>query len=136
DTPFSGARDDAIVSPMKLTILLILGLIAMPVAGYAGQAKGADRFEITSLKMPRAPLAKAVAALQKKDAAGAKAAMEEYDSLWNGVEVYVNVRSMEFYNDLEHNHQAKLTEGLNAPMPDVAAMLTEAQAMLAKYDEM
>ena len=32
--------------------------------------------------------------------------------------------------------QAKLTEGLNAPMPDTAAMLAEAQAMLKKYDEM
>lgn len=121
---------------MKTTILIALGLLCLPLAGYAGQAKGADRFEITSLKSARPPLVAAVAALQKKDAAGAKAAMEAYDSLWNGVEVYVNVRSMEFYNDIEHNHQAKLTEGLNAATPDTAAMLAEAQAMLAKYDEM
>ncbi len=121
---------------MKTTMLIALGLLSLPVAGYAGQAKGADRFEITSLKSARPPLVAAVAALQKKDAAGAKAAMEAYDSVWNGVEVYVNVRSMDFYNDIEHNHQAKLTEGLNAAAPDTAAMLAEAQAMLMKYDEM
>ncbi len=124
---------------MKVTILMTLGLLTLPMAGYAAQtpaAKGAERFEITSLKMARPSLVNAVAALQKKDAAGAKAAMEAYDSVWNGVEVYVNVRSMDFYNELEHNHQAKLSEGLIAASPDMAAMLAEAQAMLVKYDEM
>jgi hypothetical protein len=123
---------------MKTTILLTLGLLTLPMYAYAAQAPAAtgERFEITSLKMARPPLVDAVAALQKKDAAGAKAAMQAYDSVWNGVEVYVNVRSMDFYNELEHNHQAKLTEGLNAASPDIPAMLAEAQAMLTKYDEM
>jgi len=118
---------------MKTTLLLTLGLLTLPLAGYA---QAPDRFEITSLKMARPPLVNAVAALQKKDAAGAKAAMEAYDSVWNGVEVYVNVRSMDFYNELEHNHQARLSEGLLSGTPDMAAMLAEAQAMLKKYDEM
>ena len=121
---------------MKITLFIILAFLALPVAGYAGQAKGADRFEITSLKAARPALVNAVAALKKKDAAGAKAAMEAYDSVWNGVEVYVNVRSMDFYNELEHNHQAKLTEGLISATPDTAALLTEAETMLMKYDEM
>ncbi len=120
---------------MKITSLIILGLCALPVAGYAGQAAGAARFEVTSLKTLRPPLVNTVAALQKKDAAGAKAAMEAYDSIWNGVEVYILTRSMEAYNDLEHNYQAKLTEGLNAATPNTAALLPEAQAMLKKYDE-
>ena len=120
---------------MKITSLIILGLCALPVAGYAGQAAGAARFEVSSLKTLRPPLVNTVAALQKKDAAGAKAAMEAYDSIWNGVEVYILTRSMEAYNDLEHNYQAKLTEGLNAATPNTAALLPEAQAMLKKYDE-
>ena len=121
---------------MKTIFLIALAVFFLPAAGYPGQATGADRFEITSLKSARPPLVAAVAALEKKDAAGAKAAMDAYDSVWNGVEVYVNVRSMDFYNELEHNHQAKLAEGLNAATPDMAAMLAEAQAMLKKYDEM
>lgn len=121
---------------MKITLFIILAFLALPAAGYAGQAKGADRFEITSLKSARPHIVAAVAALQKKDAAGAKAAMEAYDSVWNGVEVYVNVRNMDFYNEIEHGHQAKLTEGLNSATPDTASLLTEAQAMVKKYDEM
>jgi hypothetical protein len=120
---------------MKITILVTLGLLTLPIAGYAGQAPGAARFEVTSLKTLRPTLVNTVAALQKKDAAGAKAAMEAYDSIWNGVEVYISTRSEAAYNDLEHNYQAKLTEGLNKPNPDTAALLPEAQAMLKKYDE-
>ena len=120
---------------MKLTSLIILGLLALPAAGYARQAPGAARFEVTSLKTMRPALVDTVAALQKKDAAGAKAAMEAYDSIWNGTEVYISVRSMEAYNDLEHNYQAKLIEGLNAASPDTAALVPVAQGMLKKYDE-
>ena len=39
------------------------------------------------------------------------------------------------YNELEKNYQAKIEEGLNAPKPDVAALLSNAQAMLAKFDQ-
>ena len=119
---------------MRITILLALGLVALPIASNAGQA-GATRFEVTSLKMLRPPLVNTVSALQKKDAAGAKAAMEAFDSIWNGVEVYVSTRSMDAYNELEHNYQAKLTEGLGKPNPDTAALLPDAQAMLKKYDD-
>lgn len=120
---------------MKLTSLVILGLLAVPVSGFAGQAAGTARFEVTSLKTLRPTLVNIVAALQKKDAAGAKAAMEAYDHIWNGVEVYVSTRSTDAYNDLEHNYQAKLTEGLNSATPDTAALLPDAQAMLKKYDD-
>lgn len=39
------------------------------------------------------------------------------------------------YNELEKNYQTKLEEGLTAPKPDVAVLLSNAQAMLTKYDE-
>jgi hypothetical protein len=120
---------------MNVTLLVLFAILTAPLSAFAGQASGAARFEVTSLKVLRQPLIDTVAALQKKDAAGAKAAMEAYDSIWNGVEVYISTRSMDAYNELEHNYQAKLTEGLTAAAPDTAALLPQAQAMLKKYDE-
>ena len=99
-------------------------------------ASAQERFEVTSIKAVRPTLAKTIAALEKQDAAGAKAAFDAYDSGWNGIEVYVNVRSPEMYAELEKNFQTKIAEGLKAPKPDMAKLLLDAKAMLAKYDEM
>ena len=138
---------------MKLNSLIVLGLfITLPLVGSAAQApaskpaakapaakapaKATERFEVSSIKAVRPTLVKTVAALEKQDAAGAKAAFEAYDSGWNGVEVYINVRSPEMYAELEKNFQTRITTGLNAPKPDVAKLLPDAKAMLAKYDEM
>ena len=121
-----------------VTVLALSAVISMPVAGYAGQARagGAARFEVTSLRAVRPILVKTVADLQKKDAAAAKADMEDYDSAWNGVEVYVSTRSMDLYNEIEHHYQTAVTDALNKPNPDLTAVLADAKAMLAKYDEM
>jgi tetratricopeptide (TPR) repeat protein len=126
---------------MKLAAVLALGgAVLLPPAGYAGQAArpagGAARFEVTSLRAVRPILVKTVADLEKKDAAAAKADMADYDSAWNGVEVYVSTRSMDLYNEIEHHYQTAVTEALNKPNPDTAAVLADARAMLAKYDEM
>jgi hypothetical protein len=106
--------------------------------GYAGAvevAKPGERFEITSIKAVRPTLVDTIAALQKRDIAGAKAAFEAYDSLWNGIEMYVNTRSKDMYDAIEHVFQARIEKALSAPNPDMAALLTYAQAMLVKYDE-
>jgi hypothetical protein len=135
---------------MKLITLIAIGLFtATPLVGYAAQAsrpgataakpaagKTAERFEVTSIKAVRPTLVRTVAALEKQDAKAAKAAFDDYDSGWNGVEVYINVRSPEMYAELEKNFQTRITEGLKAPKPDVAKLLPDAKAMLAKYDEM
>jgi len=120
-------------------LTLAVAVLSMPLAGYAGQAKaagGAARFEVTSLRSVRPILVKAIADLTKKDAAAAKADMENYDSAWNGVEVYVSTRSMDMYNDIEHNWQTKVTEAVNKPNPDATAILADAKSMLAAYDAM
>ena len=120
-------------------LTLAVAVLSMPLAGYAGQAKaagGAARFEVTSLRSVRPILVKAIADLTKKDAAAAKADMENYDSAWNGVEVYVSTRSMDMYNDIEHNWQTKVTEAVNKPNPDTTAILADAKSMLAAYDAM
>ena len=130
---------------MKLASLVAIGLLTTLtlVVGYAGQASapaattalGAERFEVSSIKAVRPALVNTISALQKRDAVGAKAAFEAYDSGWNGIEMYINTRNKDMYNDLEHNYQSKIAEALNGPNPNTAALLSDAQAMLAKYDE-
>jgi hypothetical protein len=109
-------------------------LAALAVAGSAGHAADGERFEVTSIKAVRPTLADTVAALQQRDVARAKAAFAAYDSAWNGIEVYINTRSKEMYDLLEHNYQSKIAKALDAANPDTAALLADAQVMLAKYE--
>ena len=128
----------------KLASLTALGLLTtLTAVGHAGQAparagtttRAAERFEVSSIKAVRPTLVKMISALQTRDAVAAKAAFEAYDSGWNGVEVYINTRNKEMYDDLEHNYQSKIAEGLKGPSPNAAALLSDAQAMLVKYDD-
>jgi hypothetical protein len=104
-------------------------------AGAAEAAKPGERFEITSIKAVRPTLADTIAALQRRDIAGARTAFEAYDSAWNGIEMYINTRSKDMYDALEHVLQARIEKALSAPNPDVPAVLADAQSMLVKYDE-
>jgi hypothetical protein len=115
------------------TALIMLGPPGR--AGAAEAAKPGERFEIAGVKAVRPMLVDTIAALQKRDIAGAKTAFEAYDSLWNGIEMYISTRSKDMYDALEHVLQARIEKALNAPSPDVSALLADAQAMLVKYDE-
>ena len=119
---------------MRIIRLTSVALIAIG-AISAGPARAADRFEVTSIKAVRPTLVNTVNALQKGNARGAKEAFGEYDSAWNGIEVYINTRSPEMYNALEREMQAKLTAGLSEATPNVTDLLPLAKAMLAKFDE-
>ena len=111
-------------------------LIAL-VAGIASAsaAHAADRFEVSSIKAVRPTLVKTVDALQKGNLKAAQDAFGDFDSAWNGIEVYINTRSADMYNVLERQMQAKLTAGINEATPNVPDLLTQAKAMLAKFDE-
>ena len=110
---------------------------ALVFACTTGQAFAqGERFEITSIKSVRPTLINTIAALQAGDVARAKAAFEAYDSAWNGIEVYVNVRSKPMYETLEHEFQPRITKALDETNPNVAPLLADVQAMLAKFDEM
>src|SRR5215472_3549714 len=113
--------------------LVVLGQADL--VGAAEAAKPGERFEITGIKAVRPTLVDTIAALQRRDIAGAKAAFETYDSRWNGIETYINTRSKDMYDALEHVLQARIEKALSAPNPDMAALQTDAQTMLAKYDE-
>jgi hypothetical protein len=124
------------VMSVGIALFVAVGSVAsMGQTPRGAAANAADRFEVTSLKAVRPTLVRTVDALKKKDVAGAKAAFEDYDSAWNGVEVYINTRSRETYDELERNLQAKITEGLKAPSPDLGTLTSQAQTMLAKYDD-
>jgi hypothetical protein len=112
-----------------LVSVMFLGLIAGTASAQAA------RFEVTSIKAIRPTLVNTIAALQKKDIQAAKAAFEAYDSGWNGVEVYVNVRHPDVYKELEGGFQNRITAGLNSATPDATALLADAKAMLAKFDD-
>jgi hypothetical protein len=117
-----------------IAVLAIVGPASQALVAEAVAAP-AERFEITSIKKVRPTLVDTIAALQARDVARAKAAFEAYDSAWNGIEVYVNVRSRPMYQVLEHEFQARIGKGLETPSPDINALLADAQAMLAKFDE-
>lgn len=118
-----------VTSKIGTTAFLLMSL------GAAGSAVAADRFEVASLKAVRPTLVRTVDALQKNNPKAAKEAFGDFDSGWNGVEVYINTRSPETYNLLERDLQAKITAGLNESSPNVQNMLALAKTMLAKFDE-
>jgi len=76
-----------------------------------------------------------ISALQQRDIARAKAAFDAYDSGWNGIELYINVRSRDMYQLLELEFQPRIIKGLDQPAPDFAAVTRDVQAMLTKFDE-
>lgn len=75
------------------------------------------------------------AALAAKDLAGAEEALEAYDAAWNGIEVYVNVRSVSMYLKLEADLQVGLEDGLAADAPDFAALEAMSKELAARYDD-
>jgi hypothetical protein len=117
--------------------ILILGAVMVASTATAQQrGAGTARFEVTGLRGVRPILVRLITDLEKKNVAAAKNDMEDYDSAWNGVEVYVSTRSMDFYNEIEHHYQSAITDALKKPNPDTMPILADAKAMLAKYDEM
>jgi hypothetical protein len=110
---------------------------ALLLFGSLSNAPAADeeRFEVTSLKAVRPSLVATIAALQQGDIPRAKAAFDDYDSGWNGIEVYVNLRSKDLYRVLELEFQPKIIKALETPNPDIPAVLADVRTMLAKFDD-
>jgi hypothetical protein len=117
-------------SMKKLASVVSAAALASACLCYA-----ADRFEVSAIKAVRPTLVNTLGALKKGDIAKARAAFEAYDSGWNGIEMYINTRDKAMYDELEKNLQERITKGLAAPSPDLASLTSDAQTMLAKYDE-
>jgi high-affinity iron transporter len=101
----------------------------------AAPAIKSGRKEATLVAGPRHRLEEAFAALQKSDIGATRAAMEAYDSDWNGIEVWVNVRSRALYGEIETHYQADINTALQDPTPDARAIMPMLQAMVEQYDE-
>ena len=115
---------------MRQVCLGLIAVSAIAVSAVPASA-AAERFEITAMRSVRPTLVATVDALQKKDIAKAKDAFADYDSAWNGIEVYVNTRDKVAYNAIELELQNKITKELNDPMADATKILPDAQAILA-----
>jgi hypothetical protein len=108
----------------------------LAIVGFAGQAPAADeRFEVSSIKAVRANLVETATALQQGNIPKAKEAFENYDSAWNGVEVYVGTRSKPMYDKIELDLQARIEKEMEQPKPDLTKLRADIQEMLGKYDE-
>jgi len=129
-----------------MRVICRIGFIAfamLAMAPFAGQATAAEaasqptleRFEVSAIKAVRPFLVDTLTAIQQGNIARAKEAFEAYDSAWNGIEVYINTRSRALYQVLELELQTRITKALDTPGPEMAALLSDVQAMLAKYDE-
>jgi hypothetical protein len=75
---------------MKKTLFVLVSLLFL-----AHGAVAADRFEVASIKAVRPTLVRTVDALQKNNPKAARDAFGDFDSAWNGIEVYINTRSPE-----------------------------------------
>src|SRR6267154_5485388 len=108
----------------------------LAIVGFAGQAPAADeRFEVSSIKAVKATLTETAAAIQQGNIPKAKEAFDNYDSAWNGVEVYIGTRSKPMYDKIELDLQDRINKQLAAPMPDLTKLRADIQEMLDKYDE-
>ena len=95
--------------------------------------------EIQNLNSVRPLLVNTIAALNKGDVAGAidffdHANPNDYNTVWHGMETYVNFRAPLLYGELETVHQAKLTALMSDPKAKTSDMVKEAGIMLALWD--
>jgi hypothetical protein len=108
----------------------------LAIVGFAGQAPAADeRFEVSSVKAVRLTLVETATALQQGNIPKAKEAFDNYDSAWNGIEVYIDTRSKPMYDKIELDLQARINKEMGQPMPDLAKLRADIQEMIGKYDE-
>ena len=73
------------------------------------------------------------AALAKGDLQASKDALEQYDAMWNGVEVYTNIRSVSMYLKLEADLQGDLADGLGSDAPDFAALKAKSEELATRF---
>jgi high-affinity iron transporter len=131
---------------MSAAVLLVLGgcTSAPPSAAPAAPTQAAvpaapvltsTRQEAGLVAGPRRRLEELASALQKADFPAARAALEAYNAEWNGIEVYVNVRSRALYGEIETHYEADITKALQDPKPNAAQILLLVQSMVGQYDE-
>ena len=98
-------------------LLTTLVVAAPAIIGFSDPAAAADeRFEVSSIKAVKPTLQATLDAVQKGDIKKAKELFDDYDSAWNGVEVYINTRSKPMYDKIELDLQDRITKAMDAPL--------------------
>jgi hypothetical protein len=74
-----------------------------------------------------------VAAASSGDVKATQEAYEQYDAGWNGIEVYVNIRSQSMYLKLEADLQGDIEDSLTSDAPDLAKVKDWATELGARF---
>lgn len=113
--------------------LVACGSDGSPVAGVATGTTGTK--ELSLVRPVRARIDALTDALRSGDLTASRLAYESYDAGWNGVEVYVNVRSRSLYALLETDLQARIADGLKPARPDLAPLVPLSEQLGRTFDE-
>ena len=115
----------------RLSALACLLVAFALVAPFRAQA--AETFELRAIRDARPPIEQLVSALKARDIFAAKAALENYDTAWRGIEVYASTRDRNLYQS-ELTIREQISSGLAMRIPDTASLLVSAQSLLTTRD--
>lgn len=101
---------------------LCLSLSAFLCLLSSGADAAGTTYEIKSLRSMAPYIARWQSAILKKDVARAQAAAEAYEARWQGLEVYINHRSLPLYRDMEIDTQFAIDAELQKEQPDFKLM--------------
>jgi hypothetical protein len=93
--------------------ITVSGLLYVPTASAVVESK-----EVVTLKSLSPFIATWKSAIVKKNVTAAKQAAEKYEAKWQGLEVYVNHRSLPLYRDMEVDTQFAMEDELEKNAPD------------------
>ncbi|TPW11167.1 MAG: hypothetical protein FD127_3377 [Acidimicrobiaceae bacterium] len=101
----------------------------------ATPATPTDSLEADLVAVARPKIDALTGALAAGDLEAARDALEAYDAAWNGIEVYVNVRSLSMYLKLEADLEVAIEEGLAEDAPNFTDLQALSEELAARYDE-
>jgi len=99
---------------------------------YTPISHAADSKEVATLKTLAPFIATWKSAIAKKNIEAAKQAAEKYEAKWQGLEVYINHRSLPFYRDMEIDTQFAIEDELEKDAPDFELLTKQIKHL--KYD--
>jgi hypothetical protein len=89
---------------------------------YAPMASADNKQEINTLKSLSPFISAWQSAISKKNIPAAKVAEEKYEAKWQGLEVYINHRSLPLYIDMEVDTQFAIRDELEKAKPDFSLL--------------
>jgi hypothetical protein len=119
----------------RALVVAIAAASALALCPTTAGAAGNPSFEVATIRAVTPSIAATVAALEAGDLPAARQAEQDYNILWHGVEVYLNVRSKPAYDVLEGDIQHRLETELAKADASAPVALGIARELRAEYDE-